>query len=60
MCYEFPDLRVVMCHGAEPDEALAVKLMLKWPGLHFADERLRAAPLPAGDRRLRELAERRR
>lgn len=35
VCYDFPDLRIVMCHGAEPDEALAVKLMLKWPGLHF-------------------------
>lgn len=35
VCFDFPDLRVVMCHGAEPDEALAVKLMLKWPGLHF-------------------------
>jgi hypothetical protein len=35
VCYDFPELRIVMCHGAEPDEALAVKLMLKWPGLHF-------------------------
>ena len=35
VCYDFPDLRIVMCHGAEPSEALAVKLMLKWPGLHF-------------------------
>ena len=24
-----------MCHGAEPWEALAVKLMLKYPGLHY-------------------------
>ena len=35
VCYDFPELRIVMCHGAEPDEALAVKLMTKWPGLHF-------------------------
>ncbi|MEL6892331.1 MAG: amidohydrolase family protein [Actinomycetota bacterium] len=35
VCYDFPDLTIVMRHGAEPDEALAVKLMLKWPGLHY-------------------------
>jgi len=35
VCYDFPELRIVMCHGAEPWEALAVKLMLKWPGLHY-------------------------
>jgi uncharacterized protein len=35
VCYDFPELRVVMRHGAEPWEALAVKLMLKWPGLFY-------------------------
>lgn len=35
VCYDFPELRIVMRHGAEPWEALAVKLMLKWPGLHY-------------------------
>jgi uncharacterized protein len=35
VCYDFPELRIVMCHGAEPWEDLAVKLMLKWPGLHY-------------------------
>jgi uncharacterized protein len=35
VCYDFPELRVVMRHGAEPWEELAVKLMLKWPGLHY-------------------------
>jgi uncharacterized protein len=35
ICYDFPELRVVMRHGAEPQTELAVKLMLKWPGLHF-------------------------
>jgi len=35
VCYDFPDLRLVMRHGAEPWEALAVKLMLKWPNLHY-------------------------
>jgi uncharacterized protein len=35
VCYDFPDLRIVMRHGAEPWEDHAVKLMLKWPGLHY-------------------------
>jgi uncharacterized protein len=35
VCYDFPELRIVMRHGAEPWTALAVKLMLKWPGLHY-------------------------
>jgi predicted TIM-barrel fold metal-dependent hydrolase len=36
VCYDFPELRIVMRHGAEPWEDLAVKLMLKWPGLYYA------------------------
>jgi hypothetical protein len=35
VCYDFPELRIVMRHGAEPWEVLAVKLMLKWPGLYY-------------------------
>ncbi len=35
VCYDFPDLKIVMRHGAEPWEDLAVKLMLKWPGLYY-------------------------
>ncbi|MGA2756661.1 MAG: amidohydrolase family protein [Solirubrobacteraceae bacterium] len=35
VCYEFPELKIVMCHGSEPWEELAVKLMLKYPGLHY-------------------------
>ncbi|MGA2521382.1 MAG: amidohydrolase family protein [Acidimicrobiales bacterium] len=35
VCYDFPELCIVMRHGAEPWEDLAVKLMLKWPGLHY-------------------------
>jgi predicted TIM-barrel fold metal-dependent hydrolase len=34
--YDFPELTYVMRHGAEPWEDLAVKLMLKWPGLHYS------------------------
>jgi predicted TIM-barrel fold metal-dependent hydrolase len=33
--YDFPDLVFVTRHGCEPWEELAVKLMLKWPGLHY-------------------------
>jgi predicted TIM-barrel fold metal-dependent hydrolase len=33
--YDFPELTFVTMHGCEPWEALAVKLMLKWPGLHY-------------------------
>lgn len=36
VCYDFPELRIVMRHGAEPWEKLAMKLMLKWPGLYYA------------------------
>lgn len=35
VCYDFPDLKLVMRHGAEPWEALAVKLMIKWPNLFY-------------------------
>jgi predicted TIM-barrel fold metal-dependent hydrolase len=35
VCYDFPELRLVIMHGAEPWQDLAVKLMLKWPGLHY-------------------------
>jgi len=36
VCWFFPDLKVVMRHGAEPWESLAVKLMLKWPNLYYS------------------------
>jgi predicted TIM-barrel fold metal-dependent hydrolase len=34
--YDFPDLVFVTRHGGEPWADLAVKLMLKWPGLHYS------------------------
>jgi uncharacterized protein len=34
--YDFPDLVFVTRHGCEPWQDLAVKLMLKWPGLHYS------------------------
>src|SRR5687768_8376049 len=36
VCYDFPELVLVTRHGCEPWTALAVKLMLKWPGLHYS------------------------
>lgn len=36
ICYFFPELVVVMRHGAEPWVDLAVKLMLKWPNLYYS------------------------
>ena len=36
VCYDFPELTIVMRHGAEPWVDLAVKLLLKWPGLHYS------------------------
>jgi uncharacterized protein len=33
--FDFPELVFVTMHGCEPWEELAVKLMLKWPGLHY-------------------------
>jgi predicted TIM-barrel fold metal-dependent hydrolase len=34
--FDFPDLVFVTRHGCEPWTELMVKLMLKWPGLHFS------------------------
>ncbi len=36
VCYDFPELKLVMRHGAEPWEELAVKLLLKWPNLYYS------------------------
>jgi predicted TIM-barrel fold metal-dependent hydrolase len=34
--YDFPELVLVTRHGCEPWTELAVKLMLKWPGLYYS------------------------
>jgi predicted TIM-barrel fold metal-dependent hydrolase len=34
--YDFPELTFVTRHGCDPWTDLAVKLMLKWPGLHYS------------------------
>ena len=36
VCWFFPELKLIMRHGAEPWTALAVKLMLKYPNLYYS------------------------
>jgi len=36
VCWFFPELQIVCRHGAEPWTDLMVKLLLKWPGLHYS------------------------
>ena len=36
ICYDFPELTVVTRHGCQPWTELMVKLMLKWPNLHYS------------------------
>ncbi|MGI9602284.1 MAG: amidohydrolase family protein [Acidimicrobiales bacterium] len=36
VCYDFPELDIVLRHGGEPWDDLAVKLMVKWPNLHYS------------------------
>lgn len=36
VCWFFPELKIVMRHGGEPWEDLAIKLMLKWPNLYYS------------------------
>jgi uncharacterized protein len=47
VCYDFPDLTLVMRHGAEPWADLAVKSMLKWPGLHWSSSAFSPRHYPA-------------
>ena len=36
VCWFFPELKIVVRHGAEPWTELMVKLMLKWPNLYYS------------------------
>ncbi len=45
VCWFFPELKIVMRHGAEPWEDLAIKLMIKYPNLLLFDQRFCAALL---------------
>ena len=47
VCYDFPELTIVTRHGTEPWEKLAMKLMLKWPGLHYCTSAFAPKHYPA-------------
>jgi len=46
VCAHFPELVFVMCDGAEPWVDLAVRLMEKWPNLHYATSDLAPGEYP--------------
>lgn len=46
VCAFFPELTVVMQHGGEPWVDLCVKLMLKWPNLHYMTSAFAPRHLP--------------
>ena len=45
--YDFPELVMVMRHGAEPWVDLAVKLMVKWPNLYYSTSAFAPKHYPA-------------
>ncbi len=47
VCWFFPELQLVMRHGAEPWTALACKLMLKWPNLWYCTSAFAPKHYPA-------------
>jgi predicted TIM-barrel fold metal-dependent hydrolase len=47
VCWFFPELKLVMRHGAEPWTALACKLMLKWPNLYYSTSAFAPKHYPA-------------
>ena len=47
VCWFFPELKFVMRHGAEPWEALAVKLMIKYPNLYYCTSAFAPKHYPA-------------
>ena len=54
ICWFFPELTVVMRHGADPWTELAVKLMLKWPNLYYSTSAFAPKHYPEADHQLRE------
>jgi hypothetical protein len=38
VCYDFPDLTVVIRHGGDPWGAMCAKLLLKWPNLYYSTD----------------------
>ena len=35
VCFHFPELKLLMCHGADPWWDVAIRLMIKYRGLHL-------------------------
>jgi uncharacterized protein len=46
VCFDFPDLTIVMAHGADPWWDVAIRLMIKWPNLHLMTSAYRPKYLP--------------
>ena len=46
VCFDFPDLTVIMAHGADPWWDVAIRLMLKYPRLHLMTSAWRPKYLP--------------
>jgi len=47
VCFHFPELKLVMCHGADPWWDVAIRLMLKYRGLHLQTSAWAPKRLPA-------------
>ncbi|WP_342374418.1 amidohydrolase family protein [Myxococcus stipitatus] len=47
VCYFFPELKLIMAHGADPWWAVAIRLMIKYPNLYLMTSAFAPAYLPA-------------
>ena len=47
MCRDFPDLRLIMNHGADPWWGVAIRLMIKYPNLYMMTSAWMPKYLPA-------------
>ncbi len=47
VCLDFPELRIIMCHGADPWWDVAIRLMLKYPNLYLQTSAWAPKRLPA-------------
>ena len=47
VCRDFPELRLIMCHGADPWWGVAIRLMIKYPNLYMMTSAWMPRYLPA-------------
>ena len=47
VCFHFPELKLLMCHGADPWWDIAIRLMIKYRGLHLQTSAWAPKRLPA-------------